>query len=143
MELFTATSCSLQTLIQSCHSSSLKSRFKHMFSRSDDRSSSDGIVWECIADVPVSLPTLMTLLQGQLVVIGKSGHDQTLTTTVCVYHQRNDSWLYISKVPTTRSKSLAAPLRGDKLIVVGGYLHSASRFCDIVELATILEGVTD
>ena len=118
--------CSLSALLQSCQPQSLETSPKMSLSQ-------EPRVWQKTADIPVNQSTCTTLC-GQLLAVGGRDSDGKPTTAIHKYDPVKNSWTVISHMATPRYSSLVAVLPGDKLMVVGSYIHTRS---DVVEIATL------
>ena len=105
--------CSLDSLLHSCHPPS------------PTPPCTDEVgVWQCIADVPMTLSTCTTL-NGRVLAVG--GHDShgTPTADIYMYNSDSNSWLHVGLMSTARNLCQVVGLR-DCIIVVGSYESPSS-----------------
>ena len=108
--------CSLTKLLQSC-----------------SETLSDP-VWCRITDVPVYHSTCAAV-NGELVAVGGLDEENKSTSAVHKYNPTTNSWDLVSNMSTARYDCLVAVLPTNKLMVVGGRLHS---IFSKVEIANII-----
>ena len=111
----TVFTCTLESLIRSCYSGSPSPTSPH---------SSETIVWQRIADVPVEDSTCTTL-NGKVLAVGGCDSHGIPTADVYIHHSDFNAWLLLGDVPTARSKCQVVGL-GDCIITVGGEPHPMS-----------------
>ena len=120
--------CSLSSLLQSCHGQ-LGARLRGLFAIKSD-------VWHKIADTQFYFSTSVQL-HGQLLAIGGEDSDKRPTNAVHLYNTTTNSWEVVSHMATPRCQCSVAVLPNNELVVVGG--HTADgQLSDSVEIATIV-----
>ena len=131
-----AYSCSLTTLLSSCHSKSLGKRLARTLSRSSKK---PGSIWNRVADLPVAYSTCVSH-HSQLLAIGGKDSDDIFTTAIHMYHRITNSWEVVSHMATPRALCLAAVLPDNQLMIVGGTCRSGTdhRTTDSVEFANVI-----
>ena len=92
---------------------------------------SEGSVWQRVADVPVRDSTCTTLNGRVLSVGGRDSHGN-VTAAVHMYDAKSDSWPLVAYMPTARSSCLVVALR-NCIIAVGGSRGVDLCTCSIVE----------
>ena len=110
--------CSLATLLQSCHPRSQGPE-----------------VWHQLADTPVTFSTCASL-HGRLLAVGGDDSDDKQTTAIHMYNTTTNSWEVISHMATPRRRCLVAVLPHNELTVVGGVTAGGST--DFVKIASII-----
>ncbi len=93
--------------------------------------------WKEAATPPVTNTACVTI-HGQLLAIGGKDSDENPTTYIHMYNSSTNSWLLINDMATPRRECIAAVLKDNQLMVVGGYTgkHDHTE-TDSIELATI------
>ena len=120
--------CSLSSLIQSCHGQ-LGARIRGLFAIKSD-------VWHKIADTHFYFSTSIQL-HGQLLAIGGEDSDKRHTNAVHLYNTTTNSWEVVSHMATPRCQCSVAVLPNNELVVVGGHMADG-QLSDSVEIATIV-----
>ena len=94
-------------------------------------------VWKEAATPPVTNTACVTI-HGRLVAIGGKDSDENPTTYVHMYNSTTNSWQLINDMATPRRDCIAAVLKNNQLMVVGGYTGKRDHTeTDSMELATI------
>lgn len=114
-DLFTAFTCSLETLLHSCQSKTLASRVTSVFSLSKPTSS----VWRGLVDVPLSQSTCASV-HGHLLAVGGRDSNGRPTTDIHVYNQITDSWTVVNYTHTATYLCFTAVNPSSKLVIIGG-----------------------
>ena len=120
--------CSLSSLLQSCHGQ-LGARLRGLFAIKSD-------VWHKIADTQFYFSTSVQL-HGQLLAIGGEDSDKRPTNAVHLYNTTTNSWEVVSHMATPRCQCSVAVLPNNELVVVGGHMADG-QLSDSVEIATIV-----
>ena len=94
-------------------------------------------VWKEAAAPPVKNTACVTI-HGQMLAIGGKDSDENPTTYVHMYNPTTNSWQLINDMATPRSDCIAAVLKNNQLMVVGGYTNKRDHTeTDSIELATV------
>ena len=120
--------CTLATLLRSCHAQSLGAQLKTLSLASGPK------VWHQLADTPVILSTCASL-RGRLLAVGGKDSDGEATTAIHMYNATTNSWEVISHMTTPRRQCLVAVLPHNELMVVGGFTPYET---DSIEIASIV-----
>ena len=113
--LFTAFTCSLETLLHSCQSKTLASRVTNVLSLSK----STVTIWKGLMDVPVSQSTCASI-HGHLVAVGGRDSNGKPTTGIHIYNQMTDSWTIVNYTHMPTYLCFTAVNSNSKMVVIGG-----------------------
>lgn len=109
----TVCSCSLSSLLVSCHPNSIETPMSPLQRDLHDK------VWCTVAELPVYRSTCVSL-HDRLLAVGGEYLDPT--TAIHMYDQNNNSWSVVSHLGTPRSWCFAVVLQDHRIMVVGGYI---------------------
>ena len=114
------------------------SQNNHLQEKDDIIRKKNDIIWNKVANLPVTQSTCVTL-HGRLLAIGGCDSKYTPTSDVHIYHPTSNTWEVISKMKISRRWCFAAVLPTNQLMVVGGYTTSnVFSETDSVEIATVV-----
>jgi len=96
-------------------------------------STKKAMVWHCMADLPVTLSTCVTL-SDRVVAVGGSDSDGNSTDAVHMYDPQSKKWQVVGCMPTARSECLAVTAQKN-IITAGGY--STAKWSEKVEVGSL------
>ena len=118
--------------VYSCSSSMLLMPSVSKSPNTPIQSSKGDILWNRVADLPVTFSTGVSL-HGQLLAIGGKDSKEMPITAVYMYQPITNCWVVISHIKIPRCKCLAAVLPDNQLMIMGGSTKDDKKWCDSIE----------
>ena len=115
--LFTVFTCSVNNLLKSCKSGSLKSVLTNVFTLGRSGVTSEN-VWTRLADIPVTQATCVSVHDCVLAIGGKDSNDKP-TTDIHMYNQVTRTWLAVDHIPSARYSCFTI-VHDNKIFIIGG-----------------------
>ena len=122
-DLLTVFTCSINNLLKSCESRSLRSMVANVLTlgRSGGRV---GNVWERFTDIPVTRTTCVSV-HDCIIAIGGKDLNGRPTSNIYMYNQETRTWLAVDHIPLARYSCFTAT-HGSTIFIIGGNVDTGT-----------------